>query len=316
MVEGDFMSLKNEIKTKIPVIINCDTGIDDAVALLIAVKSEKLDIKLITTDVGNVKTTQAAKNSLNVLEMIGADNIPVVAGEGKCFAQERPRPAVHGNGGMGEYVFEEHSRRVKRGDAVEEIYKTLMASDEKVTIICLSPPTNIAKLIDTHSDCKNKIARIVFMAGTIEEIEKSEMPYPEFNVSCDPEAGDILVKSKVPLEIVPMEMGHTAYLTWQEVFKTKLANPVGRILEVVFRSYKDRHVKNGIATHDGCAVAYVTNPELFVTKPVCARVKYYDSIKTGVLTMSFDKKPNAITCVSMNIPAFKKLYFKCLKSCK
>lgn len=306
---------KKEIK-KMPVIINCDPGIDDAVALMIAFKSEKLDVKLITTDVGNVKTKQSAKNCLNILELIGAENIPVVAGDGKCLAQERPRPAVHGNGGMGEYVFEDNSRRLSSGDAVEKIYDVLMASEAKTTIICLSPPTNLAKLLQNHKDCKKKIERIVFMAGSIEEVEKNEMPYPEFNVSCDPEAGEVLIKSGVPLEIVPMEMGHTAYLDWQEVFKTKLTNHVGSVLEVIFRSYKDRHVKNGIATHDGCAIAYVTNPELFETKPVCASVKYFDSIKSGVLTMNFSKKPNAITCVSMNIPKFKKLYFKCLKKCK
>lgn len=303
-------------QTKIPVIINCDTGIDDAVALMIAIKSEKLDIKLITTDVGNVKTTQAAKNCLNILELVGAGQIPVCAGEGKCLAKERPRPQVHGSGGLGEYTFEENSRRITEGDAVEKIYEVLMNSQQKITIISLSPPTNIAKLIQNHKDCLDKIERIVFMAGTIEEVEKNEMPYAEFNVSCDPEAGDVLIKSKLPLEIVPMEMGHTAYLDWQEVFKTKNENFVGSVFEIIFRSYKDRHVKNGIATHDGCAIAYVTNPELFKTKPVCAKVKYYDSINTGILTMDFSKKPNAITCVSMNIPAFKKLYFKCLKKCK
>lgn len=306
---------KKEVK-KIPVIINCDTGIDDAVALMIAIKSEKLDIKLITTDVGNVSTEQAAKNCLNVLELVGAEDIPVCAGEGKCLERERKRVAVHGETGMGEYVFPEHSRRITEGDAVEKIYETLMASDEKVTIICLSPPTNIAKLILKHKDCHEKIERIVFMAGTIEDVEKGAMPYPEFNVSCDPEAGEVLMNSKIPIEIVPMEMGHTAYLDWQEVFKTKNTNFVGSVFEIIFRSYKDRHVKNGIATHDGCAIAYVTNPELFEIVNVYGEVKYFDSINSGVMTMNFGKKPNAKTCVIMDIPAFKKLYFKLLKKCK
>ena len=306
---------KKEIK-KIPVIFNCDTGIDDAVALMLAIKSEKLDIKLISTDVGNIEPKQAAKNCLNILELIGADDIPVCAGEGKCLEKERPRVTVHGTSGMGEYVFEPNSRRIIDGDAVEKIYETIMASEEKITIICLSPPTNIAKLILNHKDCLNKIEKIVFMAGTIEDVDKDEIPYPEFNVSCDPEAGEVVLKSKVPIEIVPMEMGHTAYLNWQEVFKTKNTNFVGSVFEYIFRSYKDRHVKNGIATHDGCAIAYLTNPELFKIKPVCAKVKYFKSINTGVLTMNFEKKPNCITCVDMNIPAFKKLYFKLLKKCK
>ena len=111
-------------------------------------------------------------------------------------------------------------------------------------------------------------------------------------------------------------MGHTAYLDWQEVFKTKLTNSVGSAFEYIFRSYKDRHVKNGIATHDGCTIAYVTNPELFEVKPVFAEVKYFDTIGTGVMTMDFNKTANAVTCTNMNISKFKKLYFKHLDNCK
>lgn len=301
---------------KIPVIINCDTGIDDAVAILLAVKSKKLDIRLITTDVGNVAPKQAAINTVNILELFDGPEIPVVAGEGKCFKKERPRVSVHGNGGLGEYTFEENSRKVTQGDAIEIMYQTLLASNSKVTIICLSPPTNIAKLIEKHNDCLERIEKVVLMAGTIEEVKDDEMPYPEFNIATDPEAGIALFNSGIRVDIVPMEMGHTAYLNWQEVFKTKIENFTGSVLEVVFRSYKDRHVKNGIATHDGCAVAYVTNPELFEVKPVHAEIKYFDSIKTGVLTMDFSKEPNYVTCTKINIPKFKKLYFKCLRKCR
>lgn len=305
---------KNEQK-KIPVIINCDTGIDDAVALLIAEKSEKLDIKLITTDVGNVESHQAALNTLNILDLIGSSEIPVCAGEGKCLKKQRPRVAVHGNGGLGEYVFEPNSRRVLEGDAVKHMFEVLKDSDEKVTIICVSPTTNIAKLLKKHKEIASKIEKIVLMAGTIEEVKDGEMPYPEFNIATDPEAGEIILKSGIKLEIVPMEMGHTAYLDWQDVFKTKLKNFTGSVLEIVFRSYRDRHVKDGIATHDGCAIAYVTNPELFETKPVHAEIKYYDEIKTGILVMDFNKPANALTCTHVNVDAFKKLYFKMLSKC-
>lgn len=303
-------------KKLIPTIINCDTGIDDAVALMIAVKSKKLDIKLITTDLGNVNAEQSAKNTLNVLELINAPQIPVSFGEGKCYKLERARVSVHGNDGLGGYKFDENPRKILEGDAVENMYKTLMASDEKITIICISPTTNIAKLVSTHKDCLEKIERIVIMVGTIEKVADGEIPYPEFNCAGDPEACEEVLKSGVKIEIVPMEMGHTAYLDWQDVFKTKNTNFVGSVFEYIFRSYKDRHVKNGIATHDGCAIAYVTNPELFETKPVYAEVKYFDMIGTGVLTMDFDKEPNMITCTKVDIPKFKKLYFKCLKECK
>ena len=113
---------------KIPVIIDCDTGIDDAVSLMWAVKSDKLDIKLIVTDVGNVSPKQAAKNTLDILELIGAPDIPVIAGDGKCLRQERKRYSAHGKTGLGEYVFEDHSRRELKGDAVKRIYEILSAA--------------------------------------------------------------------------------------------------------------------------------------------------------------------------------------------
>ena len=301
---------------KIPIIINCDTGIDDAVALMMAEKSGKVDIKLIVTDVGNVDTIFSARNCLNVLEMIDAKDIPVCKGEGKCFVKERVRFVAHGKTGLGEYEFEKHDRKICEEDAIEKMYETLKCSDKKITIICLSPATNLAKLLSKYPDAKDFIERVVYMVGSIEPLNRGEIPYAEFNASCDPEAAEFLINSGVKIEIVPMEMGHTAYLDWEEVFKTKNTNSTGEILEIIFRSYKDRHVKNGIATHDGCAIAYVTNPEIFETKPVFAKINYYDKIGTGVLCMNFDKKPNATTCTSMNIKKFKKLYFKCLEKCR
>lgn len=309
------MKKQKEIK-KIPAIINCDPGIDDAIALIMAIKSDIIDVKLITTDLGNVSTTQSAQNTLNVLELIGANDIPVACGEGKCLEIERPRVAVHGKTGLGSYVFPKNSRKILKGDAVDIMYQTIMAEEEKTTLICLSPPTNIAKMLLKYPDAKDKIERLVFMVGSIEQLKRGALPYAEFNVAGDPEASKAILKSKVKLEIVPMEMGHTAYLDWQDVFKTKNMNFVGSVLENLYREYKDRHVKNGIATHDSCAIAYITNPEIFKIEPVKVDIKYYDKLGTGVFVMNFDKTPNALTCTEIDVKKFKKLYFKMLKKCK
>ena len=310
---------------KTPLIINCDTGIDDAVALMLAEKSGVFDIKLITTDVGNIGPKQSAINTNNILELIGAGDVKVCASDGKCFKRERPRVSVHGKTGMGSFVFEPNSRVVLKTNVIELLYKTIMESEEKVTILCMSPTTNLAKLIAAHPDCWNseKIERLVIMAGSIEKLKKREMPYPEFNITCDPEAAEIIFqkKPKVKIDVVPMEMGHTAFLSWQDVFKSKLKNSTGSIFEYMFRNYKDRHVKNGIATHDGCAVAYMIDPTIFETAPAFAEVKYFDSIDSGVLMMKLGEdigknSPNVETCTKVNVKKFKKLYFQLLKKCK
>lgn len=307
---------KEKIIEKIPIIINCDPGIDDAVALIMALKSEMLDIKLITIDLGNISTELAAQNTLNVLELVGAPDIPVAVGEGKCLVKERPRVAVHGKTGLGSYVFPKNSRKLVKGDAVDVMYKTIMENENKTTIVCLSPPTNIAKMLLKYEDVKDKIERMVFMVGSTEQLKRGAVPYAEFNVAGDPEACEVILKSKIKLDIVPMEMGHTAYLDWQDVFKTKNMNFVGSVLEFIYRDYRDTHVKNGIATHDGCAIAYLTNPEIFKVDDVKVEVRYYEKIGTGVFVMNFDKQPNALTCTEVDVKKFKKVYFDCLKKCK
>lgn len=301
---------------KIPIIVNCDTGIDDAVALMIGEKSGKVDIRLIVTEIGNVEPVQAAKNTNNILELIDASKIPVVAGDGNYFKKKRPHPAVHGNGGLGDYVFEPNSRKLEDGDAIEIMYKTLMESEEKITIVSLSPLPNLAKLVTRYPDCKDKIERLVLMAGTVDPVNLGDPPYAEFNIACDPEAAEAVFSSGIKIEIVPMDMGHTAYLDWQDVFNTKNMNFTGSVFEFIFRSYRDRHVKNGIATHDGCAIAYITNPEMFEVKPAHGEIKYFDSIKSGILVMDFDNPPNLVTCTKVDIKKFKKLYFNSLKKCK
>lgn len=314
-----------KLEKKIPLIVNCDTGIDDAVALMLAVKSNKFDIKLITTDVGNIGPKQSAINCNNILELIGGPDVKICPGDGKCLKRNRAHVSVHGKTGMGTYVFEPNSRVISKEDAVETLYETIMNSEEKVTILCMSPTSNLGKLQVKHPDCWNsdKIERVVIMAGSIERLKEGEIPYAEFNITCDPESAELLFtkEPKVKVDVVPMEMGHTAYLDWQDVFKTKNLNSVGAVFEYMFRSYKDRHVKNGIATHDGCAVAYMIDPSIFKTETAFAEVKYFDSIDSGILVFKREDeldgvKANVTICSEVNVKKFKKLYFAMLKKCK
>lgn len=310
---------------KIPLIINCDPGIDDAVALMLVVKSGMFDIKLVTTDLGNAGPKQSAVNANNMFELLGSEDIKVCAGDGKGFVRDRKHVAVHGKTGMGSYIFEPHSRTVSKEDAVEALYETIMNSKEKVTILCMSPTTNLAKLQSRHKDCwnNNKIERVVIMAGSIEDLKEGETPYAEFNISCDPESAELLFPRypEVPVVVVPMEMGHTAYLDWQDVFKTKNMNATGAVFEYMFRSYKDRHVKNGIATHDGCAAAYMIDSSIFKVEPMFAEVQYFKEIDSGILVIEKGEKigklkPNVLVCSEVNVKKFKKMYFKYLKMCK
>jgi len=300
---------------KIPVILNVDTGIDDAVAIGIAIFCKKLDVKLIVCNFGNKDPLQIMHNTRNILHFWGK-KIPVVVGVDKPYKRrKRKLVSVHGKTGLGSFKFPRILYKPNY-DYLDAMKKVITKSDQKVTIISLAALTNIAHFLTKYPELEDKIERIAFMSGSI-DVPDGTVPYMEFNGAADPEACEVIIGSKVPLLMCPMEMGHTAYLDYADVYKTKYFNRTGAMLEVIYREYGDRHVKNGIATHDGCAVACVSNPNIFKIQPVHLDVKYYDETKTGVILCDFRNSDyNADVCTEVNVKKFKKLYFQCLKRMK
>lgn len=300
---------------KIPVIIDADPGIDDAVALMMAIKNKLLEIKLITCTAGNTNLDNVATNTLNALELFDAPQIPVALGRATPISRPSfSKEIYHGANGLGGFEFEKNNRKCSNLSALESFHKVLSENTQKITIVAMGPLSNIADLIKTYPQDLNKIEKLIFMAGSIEEDGK-KTPYAEFNISSDPEAAEIVFNSNLTMFMVPMEMGHTAYLDWHDVFLTKQENYTGEVLEFIYRSYNDGHVKNGIATHDGTTLAYLLAPQIFETLPAFVSVKYFKEIGSGVAICDFEKTPNMRVCTKINIKEFKKIYFKALSKC-
>ena len=301
-----------------PVIIDVDTGIDDAVALGMAFSCKKFNILLITTSAGNVGVEQSTKNTLDILYYFKHSNIPVAKGVAEPLVRKRNEVSVHGEDGIGNYSNKFPKHNLKELDCVahEAMTKAILSSENKVTIIALGPLTNIAKLLLLHPEVKTKIDKIVIMAGSIEKYDSNELPYAGFNVRVDPEACEVVLNSGVEVVVSPMDMGHIAYLDYYEIYKTKFTNMAGKFFELIFRSYKDHHVKNGIAMHDSCAVAYCIDKNMFKTEKLYVHVQYYDELKTGVLRCEWKDPRNFEVCTECNLKKFKKLYFKMLKRIK
>lgn len=300
---------------KIPVILDVDTGIDDAVSIILALKNKKLDVKLIVTCHGNAPLDAITDNTLDVLSIIGHKNIPVAVGLADALVRNREHEFAHGTDGLGGFEVESGIQPIN-STALEAAHKLLQESSEPITYICVAPVTNLANLIKTYPQDISKIKEAVIMSGSNTVLNKGELPYKEFNASVDPEACEIVLSSNLKKVIVTMEMGHTAYLNWQDVYKTKHTNEFGAILEKIYRKYNDYHVQNGIATHDGTTVAYVIDPEMFECVPAHMEVVYFKELDSGVALVDYKKTPNVIVTKSININKFKKLYFNCLKKCK
>ena len=307
--------MKNSAKNnRIPVIIDVDTGIDDAVALSIALACKKLDVRLVTVASGNVDLAQGAKNSLNILHLFKHDNVPVAMGEKTKFVYNGFRHHSEDGIGGADPFFPKHNLKPIEANATEAMADVINNAEQKVVIVAIGPLTNIDLLFKKHPEVKEKIQKLVIMAGSIEVYAPGEMPYFGFNVKINPKACENVINSGVDILISPCDMGHIAKLTWQEVYKTKTTNMAGKIFEEIFRRYHDHHVKDGIAMHDSCAVASVIDPTLFKIEKLYVHMEYYDG--NGVLRCEWKEPRNIDVCTDVDIKRFKKLYFKSLKKTK
>ncbi|KUM80020.1 nucleoside hydrolase [Streptomyces sp. ISL-22] len=189
----------------IPVIIDCDTGVDDALALLFAVRHPGLDLRAVTCVAGNTDVDGVVRNTLTVLEQAGAPDIPVARGAGRPLIEPaRSARHVHGEDGMGDIGLPAPTRAPADVDAVTLLRREILASPRPVTLIPTAPLTNIALLLRTHPEVTRNIERIVFMGGAV--ACGNATPVAEFNVWHDPEAAAILLTAEVHITMYGLDV--------------------------------------------------------------------------------------------------------------
>lgn len=310
--------IQDETTEKIKIILDTDPGVDDAIAFMYCVQSGDFDIKLLSTEGGNAPIEIITQNALFLTQLFKTD-IPVVQGYGTPL-ERKPAYAVSAQGKKGLGGFNYNPKKIKRnaikGEACDVLYQTLKDSNEKLSIVSIGPMTNLAKMLLKYPDSKKYIKQIVFESGTKEKIYGK--PYKSFNVGYDPEAASVIFKSGIKLVMIPMELGHFAYLDHDDIKRFKKTNKIGKIYAKMFSKYHDYHVGSlGAAVHDVCAVYYLNHPEYFKTEKTHISIKYYktDDGDFGYIDTDFDKKPNATICMDLNILAFKYDLFKALESC-
>ncbi|MEV5433706.1 nucleoside hydrolase [Streptomyces sp. NPDC052701] len=189
----------------VPLIIDCDTGVDDALALLFAVRHPGLDLRAVTCVAGNTDVDGVVRNTLTVLERAGAPDVPVARGARRPLI-EAPRSArhVHGRDGMGDLGLPAPARAPVDVDAVTLLRREILACPRPVTLVPTAPLTNIALLLRTHPDVTRNIERIVFMGGAA--ATGNATPVAEFNVWHDPEAAAILLTAGVPITMYGLDV--------------------------------------------------------------------------------------------------------------
>ena len=191
--------------TPLPVLVDVDTGGDDALALLLAMASPALEVRGISCVAGNCGLEQVVTNTLRLLDGIEAPPVPVAAGMDRPIVDAGlPPPALHGSDGMGDLGLPGPRRRALGMHAVEFLRDALSEAAAPLTLICLAPLTNIAMLLRTYPQVGEKIARLYAMGGTY-AAPGNATPAAEFNVRCDPEAAAIVLQSGLPVTLYPLD---------------------------------------------------------------------------------------------------------------
>lgn len=210
----------SEDRMKRDVIIDCDTGLDDAVALLLAIRSPELNVKGITCVNGNVGLDNVIKNTLRVVEHSGKD-IPVYAGARTALVPDRTRDdasGVHGKDGLGGIPFPGLSTEIQRQYAVDFIIETIMSAAEPIDWITLGPLTNAALAILKEPRIPRNVRMLTMMAGGVNA--GNVTPAAEFNVYADPEAARMIFECDLPKTMVPLDpLWDGGYLSTQNIAK-------------------------------------------------------------------------------------------------
>lgn len=214
----------------IPVILDVDTGVDDALAILFAVKHPEIDVLAITCVAGNASLEQVVENTLKILDAADAPAIPVAAGAVRPLIEPaRSASHVHGADGLGGIQLPTTSRVAETVSAVELMRRTIMNAERPVTLVALAPQTNLALLLRTHPEVTDKLERIVFMGGSASVGNATAVA--EFNVWHDPEAAAIVLDAGVPTFMYGLDVFNQVAVAQHDAAALAASdNPIGQIV--------------------------------------------------------------------------------------
>jgi len=292
----------------IPVLIDCDPGQDDAIALLLALASPELDVLGVTTVAGNQTLDKTTTNALRVLELAGREDIPVAAGADRPLEGELVTAAdAHGETGM-----DGPDLPPPRREALEEHAVDFLAERAgSATLIALGPLTNVALLLERRAERPD---RIVLMGGAI--AEGNMTPSAEFNIWVDPEAAHRVFTSGLDVTMVGLDVTNRAVLTGEHAARLRDAGRVGAavaaMLDFYLGFYLAAYDHGGAPIHDAVALAHVIRPELLETLERHVEIDHGPGLCRGRTVVDMRRRltlpePNARVAVDVDVEGFSEL---------
>ncbi|WPO21116.1 pyrimidine-specific ribonucleoside hydrolase RihA [Raoultella ornithinolytica] len=297
----------------LPIILDCDPGHDDAIAMVLALASPELDVKAITASAGNQTPDKTLRNVLRMLTLLRRQDIPVAGGARKPLMRELIiAENVHGESGLDGPALPEPDFAPQNVTAVELMAKTLRESPQPVTIVATGPQTNVALLLNSHPELHDKIARIVLMGGAM--VLGNWQPAAEFNIYVDPEAAEIVFQSGIPVVMAGLDVTHRAQIHGLDIERFRqVGNPVATIVAELLDFFVEYHKDakwgfTGAPLHDPCTIAWLLKPELFTSVERWVGVETQGKYTQGMTVVDYyfltGKQPNTTVLLDIDRERF------------
>ena len=302
------------------IILDCDPGHDDAVAIMLAAINPKIELLGITVVAGNQKLEKTVNNALKVCNHLNLD-VPVYSGMSRPMIREQLiADDIHGETGLDGPKFEELKIKAEDKHAVNFIIDTLMNSDEKITLVPTGPLTNIGMAIRFGPRIIEKINRIVLMGGSYQLGNMT--PAAEFNILADPDAAHIVFSSGVKVVMMGLDLTRQASATKEVVEKIKSLNNKASKLFVDLMEFFAASQKNVFGwsappVHDPTTIAYIIDPECIEVKPMFCEIELWSERSYGRTLCDYfgilKKEPNVDVAVKLDFDRFWNLVYENLK---
>ncbi|MEV6493587.1 nucleoside hydrolase [Actinoplanes sp. NPDC051633] len=302
----------------LPVIVDCDPGHDDALALLLAAGDPRLRLLGVTTVAGNQTLDKTTRNARRMLALAGVAGIPVAAGCDRPLVGDLIVAGdIHGESGLDGPDLDvplAGMPRVADVHAVELMRDLVAGSPDPVTLIALGPLTNVALLLRTHPDVSSRLRRIVFMGGSTER--GNTTPYGEFNIVTDPEAADVVLRSGLPITMIGLNVTHQALATPGIIAEfqgmgTRLGAVCAELMTFFAGAYRRNFGFPDPPVHDPVAIAAVLDPPIVRTAAVPVAVELTGTHTRGATVVDLHRRtataPNADVAVALDVDAFWRL---------
>lgn len=300
------------------IILDCDPGIDDALALMLALASPEVDLLGVTTVVGNHSLDAVTENALKLLELTGRTDVPVVAGCRQPILGPFSRgwASAHGHDGLGNVGLPTPKLAARSGHAVDFMIDAVMSSPGEVTLCPIGPMTNVALAITKEPRVARAVKRIVFMGGAA-FVPGNATPLAEFNIYVDPEAASAVTRSGAPLVMLGLDVTTQAKFDLSWVDRIAEGDAAEAKMAAMLRAYGGAD----LCLHDPCAVAYLIEPGLFSTEQGLLSVIVDGAArgKTVVATVPRhmgDQLPNATVVVGCNVARLLDLFATSLRKAR